>query len=96
LYRVGKSHRSRRKPPAPKQPLQRGEYKSLALAIEARATRQGLSVRALAERLGMPSTRVHKTLRCQRRLDPLEFLDWCEALDIEDPVGFLRAIKKSL
>jgi len=31
---------------------------------------------ALAERLDRPRTTVHKTLTGQRRLDPIEFLDW--------------------
>jgi hypothetical protein len=73
-----------------KQPLQREAYKALAQALGDRSTALGLSVRALSARLHAPTTRVHKTLRCQRRLDPLEFLDWCDALEIEDPVQFLR------
>ena len=92
---MAKLPRKRRKPPIAKQPLQRGAYKALAEAIKARAAKEGLSVRALASQLGIPSTRVHKTLRCQRRMDPLEFLDWCEALHIADPVAFLRAVRKS-
>jgi len=76
-----------------KQPLQRAAYEALAQALGDRATALGLSVRLLAARLKAPSTRVHKTLRCQRRLDPLEFLDWCEALEIADPIAFLRGIK---
>ena len=92
---MAKLSRKRRKPPAAKQPLQRGAYKALAEAIKGRAAMNGLSVRVLAGKLGVPSTRVHKTLRCQRRMDPLEFLDWCEVLDIKDPVAFLRAVRKS-
>ena len=91
---VGKRTSRPRRPLARKQPLQRGEYKALARAIEARAESEGFSVRTLAEKLGLPPTRVHKTLRCQRRMDPLEFLDWCVALRIEDPVAFLRAVRR--
>jgi hypothetical protein len=91
---VARGHRTLRKAPGAKQPLQRGEYKALARAIQARATALGLSVRALAGRLGLPTTRVHKTLRCQRRMDPLEFLDWCVALEIKDPVTFLRTVRR--
>ena len=77
-----------------KQPLQRGPYQSLVRAMAKRAEELGLSVRALAERLGRPRTTVHKTLTGQRRMDPIEFLDWCEALEWDDPVAVIRTIRR--
>jgi len=63
-------------------------------AMAARADELGLSVRALAIRLDRPKTTVHKTLCGQRRMDPIEFLDWCEALEIKDPVKMINAVRK--
>lgn len=76
-----------------KQPLQASGYQALARRIQERATELELSVRALAERLDRPRTTVHKTLRGQRRLDPIEFLDWCEALEWEDPLSVLETVR---
>ena len=77
-----------------KQPLQTAEYQGLARLIHARADELGLSVRALAERLSRPRTTVHKTLTGQRRLDPIEFLDWCEALEWDDPLAIIRSVRR--
>lgn len=63
-------------------------------ALQTRAEELGLSVRALAERLGRPRTTVHKTLTGQRRLDPIEFLDWCEALEFDDPVKLIQSLRR--
>lgn len=74
----------------PKQPLQDARYQALIASLRHRADELGLSVRALAERLDRPKTTVHKTLTGQRRMDPIEFLAWCEALEIADPLHILR------
>lgn len=75
-----------------KQPLQREPYQSLMREMAARAEELGLSVRALAEKLDRPRTTVHKTLTGQRRMDPIEFLHWCEVLEIDDPLGLIRSV----
>lgn len=54
----------------------------------------GLSFRALAELLERLRTTVHKTLTGQRGMDPIEFLDWCEALDFEDPVKLIKSVRR--
>lgn len=77
-----------------KQPLQNSDYQALAQKLQKRADELELSVRALAERLGKPRTTVHKTLTGQRRLDPIEFLDWCEALEWDDPLSVLNALRR--
>ncbi|MCC6908131.1 MAG: hypothetical protein IT430_09340 [Phycisphaerales bacterium] len=77
-----------------KQPLQHSAYQGLARLIHERADELGLSVRALAERLDRPRTTVHKTLTGQRRLDPIEFLDWCEALEWDDPLAIIRSVRR--
>lgn len=80
------------RPPA-KQPLQSSAYQALARLLQERADELGLSVRALAERLGRPRTTVHKTLTGQRRLDPIEFLDWSEALEWDDPIEVIQSVR---
>lgn len=77
-----------------KQPLQSSAYQGLARLLQARADELGLSVRMLAERLGRPRTSVHKSLTGQRRLDPIEFLDWCEALEWDDPIAVIRSVRR--
>ena len=78
-----------------KQPLQRSAYKALAKLLQQRADELDLSVRTLAKRLGRPRTTVHKTLCGQRRLDPIEFLDWCEALEWDDPVAVIESVRSA-
>ena len=77
-----------------KQPLQHSAYQSLARLLQERADELGLSVRALAKRLSKPRTTVHKTLTGQRRLDPIEFLDWCEALEWDDPLAVIKSVRR--
>lgn len=77
-----------------KQPLQREPYQSLVRVMAKRAEELDLSVRALAERLDRPRTTVHKTLTGQRRMDPIEFMDWCEVLEFDDPVKLIRSISR--
>jgi len=91
---VARSKRKTTKPLPAKQPLQSRPYQALASRIKARAEELDLSVRDLAARLGRPRTTVHKTLSGQRRLDPIEFLDWCEALDWEDPLAVIESVRR--
>lgn len=89
-----KAGQKKSKSPPAKQPLQSSSYQALARLLQQRAEELGLSVRALAERLNRPRTTVHKTLTGQRRLDPIEFLDWCEALELDDPIKLIRTIAR--
>lgn len=77
-----------------KQPLQGEAYQALIRALASKAEQRELSVRALAELLDRPRTTVHKTLTGQRRMDPIEFFDWCDALGIKDPVKLIRSLKR--
>jgi hypothetical protein len=87
-----------RKPPVrvphAKRKVADGEFAWLAYAIEERVVEMGISVRALAERMAVNASRVHKTLQRQRRIDPLEWLDWADALELGDPTEFLRDLKR--
>ncbi len=82
------------KPIPVKPPLQRSGNQALARLLAKRAKELGLSVRDLADELGVPSTTVHKTLRGQRRLDPFEFVDWCEALELGEPSDVLASLRR--
>lgn len=78
-----------------KQPLQDEAYQRLVAMLAARADELEMSVRALAEQLDRPRTTVHKSLTGQRRMDPIEFVAWCEALGFDDPVKLVRlAVRK--
>lgn len=48
----------------------------------------GLTQRALAQRLGKEHSYVHKSEIGERRLDPLEFAEYCRALG-RDPAKML-------
>jgi cyanate lyase len=92
---VAKAPRQRAAKPIPvRPPLQRAANQSLARLLARRAKEQELSIRDLADALGVAPTTVHKTLRGQRRLDPFEFVDWCEALDLGDPVRVLASLTR--
>lgn len=86
--------RKNSKPLSAKQPLQKSPYQALARLLRHRAAELDLSVRVLAERLNRPRTTVHKTLLGQRRLDPVEFLDWCEALELNDPIAVINSVRR--
>ena len=53
----------------------------------------GLSQRALAVRLGKPPSFVHKCEVADRRIDPLELLDWCDACRVKG-VDALRQLDR--
>jgi cyanate lyase len=75
-------------------PLQRAGNQALARLLARRTKERGLSVRDLADELGIAATTVHKTLRGQRRLDPFEFVDWCEALELGDPAKVVASLQR--
>ena len=93
-YGVARSARKKSQPPPAKQPLQKTGYQALAKAIRLRAEELELSVRELATRLRKPRTTVHKTLCGDRRLDPIEFIDWCRALEWDDPLTVIESVRR--
>ena len=88
---------SKKPPPTrlrPKQPLQSPGHKELSAALAARTKELGLTVRKLAELWGRSTTTTHKCLDNQRRIDFMEFLDLCEALEITDPISFAEQFRE--
>lgn len=58
---------------------------------------RGLSMRALAEKLHLPHSFVQKIESRERRLDVYEFIQYCEALDLDPNEGLkLLSIKRKV
>lgn len=53
----------------------------------------GFSQAKLAAKLGKPPSFVHKCEVGDRRIDPLEFIDWCRACGLAPDIALLSAEK---
>ena len=51
----------------------------------------GMTQRDMAERLKMHNTMVHRSEIGDRRIDPIEFIAWCKACDV-DPAKIIREL----
>ncbi len=58
-------------------------YKKLCGLLKRQREDAGLTIRELGEKLGKPYSLVSKVERGERRIDPVEFVAWCEACDVE-------------
>lgn len=67
-------------------------YKRLCDWLFAKRKEKKLSMRALGEKLGTPHTYVSKIENQERRLDILEYMEYCRALEI-DPVEGLSYLQ---
>lgn len=65
-------------------------YRRLCRLLREWRTQQALTQRALAERLRKPHSYVHKVETGERRIDPVEFIAWCRACDVEPAEGLSR------
>ena len=54
----------------------------------------GLTQRALGERLKKPQSWVYNCETGNRRVDVVEFVDWCQACDIQPVNGVRKLLKK--
>ncbi|WP_417879701.1 helix-turn-helix domain-containing protein [Vibrio sp.] len=61
---------------------------------EARAER-GLTMRELAVKLDVPHSYVGKVEQCERKLDVLEYVRYCEALGVKPTVGISILMMKN-
>lgn len=68
------------------------KYRRLLAWLKSERERQGLSTRDLAEKLDVPHSFVGKIETAERRLDLLEYVEYCEALGAkpEDGLVILR------
>jgi transcriptional regulator with XRE-family HTH domain len=60
-------------------------YRKLCGLLKKWRTDSGQTQRGLAKRLRKPPSYVHKTEIGDRRMDPLEFIAWCRACNVEPP-----------
>ena len=58
-------------------------YQRLAKQLRAWREEAGLTQRGLGAKLKKPSSYVHKCEVAERKIDPLEFLDWIAACDVK-------------
>lgn len=63
------------------------KYLKLLEWLKAARKEQGLSMRDLATKLDEPHSFVGKVETAERRLDVLEFVEYCKALDLEPYKG---------
>ena len=63
------------------------KYRKLVLWLKNNRKEQSLSMRALADKLDVPHSFVQKIETMERRLDVMEYIDYCEALGIDPKDG---------
>ena len=63
------------------------ENQKLTAWLKCQREDAGLTMRQLAERLGVPHTFVAKVEQRERRLDVVEFLHYCQALEVSAADG---------
>lgn len=66
-------------------------YRRFAALLRTWRTEAGLSQRELASRLRKPPSYVHKCEVAERKVDPLEVLDWWDACGISHAQGIKQA-----
>ena len=68
-------------------------YRRLCELLRTWREHAGLSQRALADLLKKPPSYVHKCEVADRRIDPLELVDWCRACGVA-PVDAVREVEQ--
>ncbi len=71
------------------------EYQRLANWLKAQREAKNLTMRQLSEIMGTTHSFIGKVEQRERRLDVIEFLRYCEVLEVS-PVEGLRVINKNL
>ncbi|WP_432467213.1 helix-turn-helix domain-containing protein [Agarivorans sp. Z349TD_8] len=67
------------------------EYRQLIEWLKTARAERGLTMREFAAELGVPHSYVGKVEQCERKLDVLEYLRYCQALDL-NPVEGIRVL----
>ncbi|MGI2133527.1 helix-turn-helix domain-containing protein [Shewanella baltica] len=63
------------------------EYRRLIEWLKAARIDRGLTMRDLASKLGVPHSYVGKIEQCERKLDVLEYVEYCRALGLDPSTG---------
>ncbi len=69
------------------------EHKKLISWLKEKREEKGLTMRALADKLGTQHTLIGKVEQGERRLDVVEFIKYCDAMEASAEEG-LKAITK--
>lgn len=70
-----------------KKTLHSKEYRKLVKWLKAERVLQGLTIRNLADKLDVAHSFVGKVEQAERRLDVIEYIKYCGALNISPIVG---------
>ncbi|MEZ8642601.1 helix-turn-helix domain-containing protein [Vibrio splendidus] len=63
------------------------EYRQLIEWLKTARAERGLTMREFAAELGVPHSYIGKVEQCERKLDVLEFVQYCEALKVSPDEG---------
>jgi transcriptional regulator with XRE-family HTH domain len=63
------------------------EYRQLIEWLKTARAERGLTMREFAAELGVPHSYVGKVEQCERKLDVLEYLRYCQALGLNPDKG---------
>jgi transcriptional regulator with XRE-family HTH domain len=67
-------------------------YEALASFLKQKRHEKELSTRELAKRLGVHPSIVGKIETCMRKIDSVELITYCDALDIEPAEAISKAV----
>lgn len=70
------------------------DYQALLEVLRLLRQEAGVTQVALADRLDNTQTFVSKVERGERRLDLVEFVEWCEALELQPQAAFLTFLDR--
>lgn len=70
--------------------IHRPAYRAFCDLLRSMRERSGMTQREVAQRLGKPHSFVHKSEIGERRLDVLEFVELCRAMDLDPPTVLAR------
>jgi transcriptional regulator with XRE-family HTH domain len=68
-------------------------YRRMCLLLRSQRERAGLTIRSLAAKLEKPHSFVTKVEQGERRIDPIEFIDWCNACGVDPRKAISRLVK---
>lgn len=75
--------------------LHSAEYQKLTTWLKQQRELKGLSMRELADKMGISHSYIGKVEQRERNLDVVEYLKYCKALKIS-PIEGLRIIDKNI
>lgn len=66
------------------------EYQILTKWLKEQRTTKGLTMRDLAQKLDVPHSFIGKVEQCERKLDIIEYIKYCEALEVSAISGIQK------